>query len=182
MRKAAIVAAVAAAISVGSASVAYAQRGVDSEMFRPALDSYGIFTVDRAQTSHQWDWGFKLYVDYAQNPLRLNICADPTNAMSCPVLSSQKPALIAVMNWQAVMHFGFHLGLTDWLELVADIPVSAEGYSAAYGDYGSAGSTMFANGRTGFYANSGFTNVPPPDAAPLDWRLGFKARIFRAGL
>ena len=44
------------------------------ELFRPALDSYGIFTVDRAQTSHQWDWGFKLFVDYAPNPLRLDIC------------------------------------------------------------------------------------------------------------
>ena len=90
--------------------------------------------------------------------------------------------LTPVMGWQAVMHFGFHLGLTDWLEFVVDIPVSAEGYTAAYGDNGSFGSTNIAIARTGFYANSGYTNVPPPNAAPLDWRLGFKARLFRAGI
>ena len=95
---------------------------------------------------------------------------------------SKKPALIPVMGWQAVMHFGFHLGLTDWLELVTDIPVSAQGYTAAYGNYGSAASSDIASARTGFYANSAFTNVPPPDAAPLDWRIGFKARVFRSGM
>src|SRR5262249_9100726 len=124
--------------------------------------------------------GFKLYIDYAQNPLRLGICADPS---TCIVASgTMKPPLLAVMNWQTVMHFGFHLGLTDWLELVADIPVSAQDYSAAYGSNGSFASTDIAAARTGFYANSGYTNVPPPNAAPLDWRLGFKARILRSGM
>ncbi|MCU1280419.1 MAG: OmpA domain protein, partial [bacterium] len=170
-------AAVGLAVVVAAGGSARAQRGVDSEIFRPALDSYGIFTVDRSQTSHQWDWGFKVFVDYAQNPLRLNMCTDPA---TCDFSSGGKPKLTPIMGWQAVMHFGFHLGLTDWLELVTDIPVSAEGYSATYGDYGSAGSPTLT--RTGFYANSGFTNVPPPDAAPLDWRIGFKARLFRSGM
>ncbi len=184
MRKpsAPFLAAVGLAAVVATAGQARAQRGVDSEIFRPALDSYGIFTVDRAQTSHQWDWGFKLFVDYAQNPLRLNICP----AMgACDTATPKKPGLIPVMGWQAVMHFGFHLGLTDWLEFVGDLPISAEGYTAAYGQYGSAG-VVPPNGsgplRTGFYANSPYTNVGPPDAAPLDWRIGFKARIFRAGI
>ena len=173
-------AAVGLAAVVAAGGTARAQRGVDSEIFRPALDSYGIFTVDRAQTSHQWDWGFKLFVDYAQNPLRLNMCnADPT--VACDP-SKARPALTSVMGWQAVMHFGFHLGLTDWLEFVADIPVSAEGYTATYGNNGSFGSANITTARTGFYAGSGYTNVPPPNAAPLDWRLGFKARLFRAGM
>jgi large repetitive protein len=182
MRKpsAPFLAAVGLAAVVAAGGSARAQRGVDSELFRPALDSYGIFTVDRAQTSHQWDWGFKLFIDYAQNPLRLNIC--PATCDCTAVTMSQKPGLSAVMGWQAVMHFGFHLGLTDWLELVADIPVSAEGYTAAYGTYGSAASGDITTARTGFYANSGYTNVPPPDASALDWRIGFKARIFRAGM
>jgi large repetitive protein len=182
MRKpsAPFLAAVGLAAVVAAGGSARAQRGVDSELFRPALDSYGIFTVDRAQTSHQWDWGFKLFIDYAQNPLRLNIC--PATGDCTAVTMSQKPGLSAVMGWQAVMHFGFHLGLTDWLELVADIPVSAEGYTAAYGTYGSAASGDITTARTGFYANSGYTNVPPPDASALDWRIGFKARIFRAGM
>jgi outer membrane protein OmpA-like peptidoglycan-associated protein len=182
MRKpsAPFLAAVGLAAVVAAGGSARAQRGVDSELFRPALDSYGIFTVDRAQTSHQWDWGFKLFVDYAANPLKLNIC--PASGACDSLGMGQKPKMIPVIGWQAVMHFGFHLGLTDWLELVTDIPVSAQGYTAAYGDYGSAASSDIASARTGFYANSSFTNVPPPDAAPLDWRIGFKARIFRSGM
>jgi len=176
-------AAVGLAVVVAATGSAHAQRGVDSELFRPALDSYGIFTVERAQTSHQWDWGFKLFVDYAQNPLRLNIC--PAVGSCDSLAMNQKPGVNAIMGWQAVMHFGFHLGLTDWLELVADIPVSAQGYSSNYGTYGSAGVPTDMGGtvvRTGFYANAPFTNVPPPDAAAMDWRIGFKARLFRVGM
>jgi large repetitive protein len=180
MRKpsAPFVAAAAFAVVAAFSGSARAQLGVDSELFRPALDSYGIFTVERAQTSKQWDWGFKLFVDYAQNPLRLNIC--PATG-DCPALGmSQRPALTAIMGWQAVMHFGFHLGLTDWLELVADIPVSAQGYTSNFGSYGQPGSPDLA--RTGFYAAQGYTNVPPPNAAAMDWRVGFKARLFRIGI
>ena len=159
---------------------AEAQRGVDSELFRPALDSYGIFTVDRAQTSHQWDWGFKLYVNYASNPLRLDMC--PATGACTALQTPARPSLATVMSYQATLNFGFHLGLTNWLEFVADLPVSAESYTATYGNYGSFGDSSL--NRTGFYANGagGFTNVPPPNAAPLDWRLGFKARLFRAGM
>src|SRR5262245_40464931 len=117
-----LLAVVGLAVVAAAAGSARAQRGVDSELFRPALDSYGIFTVERAQTSHQWDWGFKLFVDYAQNPLRLNICP-ATAACSLSDMPPTRPGLSPVMGWQAVMHFGFHLGLTNWLELVADIPI-----------------------------------------------------------
>ena len=63
MRKpsAPFLAAVGLAAVVAAGGTARAQRGVDTELFRPALDSYGIFTVERAETSHQWDFGFKLY-------------------------------------------------------------------------------------------------------------------------
>jgi outer membrane protein OmpA-like peptidoglycan-associated protein len=164
---------------VVAAGKAHAQRGIDSELFRPALDSYGIFTVDRAQTSHQWDFGFKLYVNYAQNPLRLDIC--PASG-ACAITGLKRPGLTGVMSYQAAMNFGAHLGLTNWLELVLDLPISAQGYTAAYGSYGSLGDPTLT--RTGFYdpRNGNFTDVPPPNAAPLDWRLGLKARLFRAGI
>ena len=55
-----LIAAVALSALMALGSRAEAQRGIDSELFHPALDSYGIFTVDRSQTSHQWDFGFKL--------------------------------------------------------------------------------------------------------------------------
>src|SRR6185503_6285648 len=98
MRKpsAPLLAAVGIAAIVAAGGSARAQnRGVYSELFRPALDSYGIFTVDRAQTSHQWDWGFKLFVDYAQNPLRLNIC--PAVGSCDSLAMNQKPGVNAIM-------------------------------------------------------------------------------------
>src|SRR3954471_15939115 len=82
---------------VAAAGSAHAQRGVDSELFRPALDSYGIFTVARAQTSHQWDCEFKLFVDYAQNPLRLNMC--PAVGACDSLAMGQKPALTPIMGF-----------------------------------------------------------------------------------
>ncbi|HEX4458976.1 MAG TPA: hypothetical protein VIA18_13460, partial [Polyangia bacterium] len=164
---------------MSSGGRAEAQRGVDSELFHPALDSYGIFTVDRSQTSHQWDFGFKFFLNYAQDPLRLSLC--PLNkTCSLAAANSKVPGLQTVMGYQAVMNFGIHLGLTDWLELVIDLPVSAQSYTKEYGTYGSAADPSIS--RTGFYAGGNFTNVPPPNAAPLDWRIGFKARLFRAGI
>src|SRR5262245_41878502 len=104
MRRAPFLAAVGvAAIVVAAGGSARAQRSVDSEVFRPALDSYGIFTVDRAQTSHQWDWGFKLFIDYAQNPLRLNICS-AMGACSLADTPPTRPGVTPVMGWQTVLH------------------------------------------------------------------------------
>src|SRR6266511_1606079 len=115
-------------MAVVAAGRAHAQRGVDSELFRPALDSYGIFTVDRAQTSRQWDFGFKLFLNYAQNPLRLDMC--PLSG-SCPASTGSRPKLSNIIGYQAAINFGIHLGLTDWLEIVLDIPLSAQSYTSA---------------------------------------------------
>src|SRR5262245_25173108 len=69
--------ALAVMLALAAPGAAWAQRGVDAQLFRPSLDSYGIFTVERVQTSHQWDFGFKLYLNYAGNPLRLGMNVDP---------------------------------------------------------------------------------------------------------
>jgi len=164
-----VVAVAVAAIWLGP-GVARAQRGVDAELFHPALDSYGIFTVERAQTSHPWDFGFKFFFNYAHNPLRLALYDE----------ASMMPQRVTILDRQIVLDFGAHLGLTSWLELVIDVPFSSQAYGAAYGTYGAASDPMIA--RTGFYAADPYTNVPPPDASPLDTRIGFKARLFRKGL
>ncbi len=151
---------------------ARAQRGVDVQMFKPAMDAYGIFAVERADTSHQWDFGFKLYANYAGNPLRLEMfdASVPGTMRSTQTL----------MDRQIALNFGAHLGLTNWLQLMLDIPISSQGYTTAYGDYGDAG--KFPISRTGFYEGGPFTNIPPPDAAANDMRLGLKWKLFRKGL
>ncbi len=166
-RRAAVLAGALLLVASGRAS---AQRGIDTKIFLPALDSYGIFSVERAQTSHQWDFGFKLYLDYASNPLRLNMF-DPT---------SNKPKTSTMIDNLVTLNFGAHLGLTDWLEGAIVIPISAQTYTDTYGQYGSPADPMIS--RTGFYAGSPYTNIPPPNASPGDVRLALKARLFRKNI
>ncbi len=146
-------------------ATARADRAIDSETFRPAVDSYGIFTVDRAETGKQWDFGFKLFVDYANTPLQL----DMKDA------SGMVKAHTPVIGYQVVTHLGAHLSLFDWAELAIIAPVSAQSYADAYGNIDD------PLNPKGFFAADGPTNVGPPDAAPLDVRVALKLRTPRIG-
>jgi outer membrane protein OmpA-like peptidoglycan-associated protein len=146
---------------------AFAQRGVDAHLYSPAVDGYGLFATERAQTAPKFTFGFSLSFDFAQNPLKLGLY-DSTLMM---------PRSQSVIDWQATIHLGISFGLTDWLELALDLPASAQHFSAAYGDYGSAADPHLF--RTGFYAADPYTNIPPPDAGPLDMRIALKATFFR---
>src|SRR3954451_23831050 len=92
-RRAAVLAGALLLVASGRAG---AQRGIDTKIFLPALDSYGIFSVERAQTSHQWDFGFKLSLDYTANPLRLNMFDPATN----------KPKTADMIDSLATLNFG----------------------------------------------------------------------------
>src|SRR5262249_247615 len=93
---------------------ARAQRGIDDQIFKPALDAYGIFGTDRARPSKQWDFGFQFWVDYAQNPLHLQLTMNGTSAQATVVDST------------ATFHLGAHMGLTDRIELAFDIPITRQ--------------------------------------------------------
>jgi flagellar motor protein MotB len=164
---------VALAIIGAVAQPARAQRGIDAHLARPAMDGYGIFTVERAETARQWDFGFKIFTNYAGNPLRL----DMYDELAMPMPG---PRTQVVMDRQVAIHLGLHLGLTDWLQLALDFPVSAQNYTPAYGKHGSFADNPLV--RTGFFEGAPYTNIPPPDGSALDARLGLKARLFRKGI
>ena len=158
---------VALVVLASSAGRARAQRGVDAQTFRPSLDGFGLLVVERADTGRQWDFGFKLTTDYAQNPLRLAL----HDAGASP------GARQTLMEWQATLHFGAHFSFTDWLEFALEVPVSAQSWSAAYGSpYSDA-----TGGPTGFYAAEMRTSIEPPGAGVLDPRVALKARTRRMG-
>lgn len=154
---------------VGLCSAAHAQRGLDVELFRPAMDSYGIFSVERAQTAPQFDIGLSVWFDYAHQPLRL----DMTNSLN----AAQRQIML---DRQMTLHISAYIGLTNWLQAAFEIPVSATHFNVAYGRYGEASDAQLR--RTGFYSADKFTNIPPPNAAPLDPRVALKARLFRKGI
>ena len=160
-------------MAVLAPAAARAQRGVDAELFHPSLDGYGIFEVDRAEVARQWDFGVRLFANYAGNPLSATMSEpnDPAHVMA------RRNVLI---DKQLALELGMHLGLTHWLELVVDVPVSVASYTAAYGKYGSYDDAMLT--RSGFYAASPYGTTPPPNAAPLDARVGFKLKLLRKGM
>src|SRR5690348_11458311 len=86
-----------------AAGEARAQRGVDAELFHPALDGYGIFQVDRAETAHAWDFGFKLFANFAGNPLRARM-SDPSDPMHARAVDT------LLMDRQVALNLGVSLG------------------------------------------------------------------------
>ncbi|HEX2574441.1 MAG TPA: thrombospondin type 3 repeat-containing protein [Polyangia bacterium] len=155
---------------------AAAQRGIDIETFRPTFDGYGLFTVERAATGRPWDVGFKLWSDYARTPLSLRIKTE----VGGQALDR------AILDYQVAAHLGAHLSLADWAEIALVVPVSAQTYTAAYGSnaprrVGGLPGQVDVLRPTGFYVADARTNVPPPNAAPLDTRIALKLATRRLG-
>src|SRR5215471_6280602 len=144
----------------GSAGFARAQRGIDDQIFKPAVDSYGIFGTERARTSHQYDFGFLFYFDYAANPLHLKLQSSDMRFPDTKVVDST-----------ATFHLGAHMGLTDHIELAFDMPMTRQSLNAQ--GFGQAVNPT-TGGPTGFFQVDPATNITPSDVAPGDMRWALK--------
>ena len=136
-------------------------RGVDSQMFRPTIDSFGIFSVDSAQTGQRWDFGFKFFGNYAQAPL--------TGDM--PGVKGTEDKLL---DFDATMNLGFHLAPLRMLEVGIDVPITVVNVGEGYGQ----------NERvrkSGFFLTDARTNMQPGEGGPGDVRIGAKARLMDVG-
>ena len=159
----------AAALVLCLGASARAQRGIEVHQFEPTVDAYGFFTVERTDTTPPAALGFKLTIDYANQPLSASLVDPITKSLRRSVL----------MDWQLVGSFGITLGLAKWLAVLMQAPVSMQSFSDAYGQPGEPGTLGVP--RTGFFASEARTNIPAPNAGPLDLRLGLKARFVRFG-
>jgi OmpA-OmpF porin, OOP family len=151
------------------ASRARAQRGIDVHLHHPTVDGYGLFTVERADTAPAWSLGLKLVLDFANQPLSVRM-TDPSTA-------TREVRRQILIDWQLVADVTVTLGITNWLEAVLEIPVSDQSFTSAYGQYGAASDPAIS--RSGFFLVDHRTNIPPPNAGPLDIRFGLKARAYR---
>src|SRR5262245_39932034 len=151
----------------GSAGVARAQRGIDDQIFKPAIDSYGIFGTERARTSKQYDFGFQFYFDFASNPLHLKLLAADNTTPDTKVVDNT-----------ATFHLGAHLGLTDRLEIAFDMPMTKQNLNAS--GFGVPVNPT-TGGATGFFQVTPGTNITPPDVAPGDMRWALKVNAWQAG-
>jgi outer membrane protein OmpA-like peptidoglycan-associated protein len=156
------------AVLLALPAAARAQRGIDTHLFQPTVDSNGFLSVERAATLPEWSLSAKLTLDFADQPLSV-VMTDPSS------MTAHRQAL---MDWQLIGHLGIAFGLQNWLEAVLDLGASAQSFTSAYGHPLSFADSSLT--RTGFYlVDHRFTTIPPANAAPLDLRLGFKVRAYR---
>jgi large repetitive protein len=146
---------------------ARADQAIDAQIFKPALDTYGIFSTESARGLAQWDVGLRLGLGYAHRPLRIAVEHITTDE---------------VLRSQLTIDLGVSFGLTDRLTFAFDVPLQLQPLGAAYGVDGRyravdpADETRFQPG-TGFYSVRPDQNLDPSENTPGDPRLGLKLQL-----
>jgi hypothetical protein len=154
------------------ATRAAAQRGVDDELFKPALDPYGILSTERVRGARAGEFGFQSFVDYANRPLQLNfVQPGPTG----PGRSVRR----TVVDWAATLTLGASFGLTDRVELALAAPITRQSLNP--NGYGQMFDVAAGGGPSGFFQVNQRSNLGPPETAPGDLRWGAKVNLVQSG-
>lgn len=153
------------------AGSARADQAVDAQIFKPALDSFGVFATERAESLAQWDFGLRFGLGFALTPFHLAV----------PQVESSD-----VLESQTTVQLGFAFGLLDRLTIAFDVPLQITPLGSAYGvdgRYRSDASTHDATFQpgTGFYSVRPDQNLVPSEKGPGDPRLGLKLRLTGKG-
>ncbi|MFH2006617.1 MAG: OmpA family protein [bacterium] len=77
--------ALVAVIRLPSARADEKNRAAESQLFKPAFDHFGVFTVESGRLAKQWQWGFKLNLQSSAEPMSLNLLS-ATAGGSVPVV------------------------------------------------------------------------------------------------
>jgi flagellar motor protein MotB len=143
--------------------------GIDSNLFRPSLDSFGAFTVDSGRTLAAGDLSFKAAGGFGLTPLSLDV----------PGIADT-----AVLEFVAAIDLTAAFALSDWLTLA----VSAGAYRTDTGPtYGERGryDDVEPEPSTGLISLRPLSNIDPSGgfepqglAGPLDARVALKARLY----
>jgi outer membrane protein OmpA-like peptidoglycan-associated protein len=159
---------VAALLGGGAAS---ADQAVDAQIFKPALDGYGLFATERAVGPEQYDLNLRVGVGFAQEPLKI---------------ATENTSSDVVLKSQSTVDLGLAFGLADALTLALDVPLQIQPLGPAYGKdgrYRRAGisdPSMYQPG-TGFYSVRPDQNLNPSENIPGDPRIGLKLRLTGRG-
>jgi OOP family OmpA-OmpF porin len=92
------------------------QAGIDIEQFVPQLDGRGLFSTESADAHWQWQWGVGFILHYSKNPL---------------IVSSQREKVADLVDNRLTGDLLLSLGLLDWLEVGAALPVAFSNESNA---------------------------------------------------
>jgi outer membrane protein OmpA-like peptidoglycan-associated protein len=151
--------------------------GVDANLYRPAFDSNGIFTVESATGLPKYDLSFKLGVGFSQKPLQLPVPGIGDGADSDSVLE-----------FALAGHFTVALALTDKLSVGVDAGLYRTNPDEGYGERGIYSATGLLTPNTGLQSLRATSNFDPagnfqPEqlAGPLDARAGVKYSFYDSG-
>ncbi len=169
-------AALFAAAALLAARPASAQNGIDAQIHKPAMDPFGIFSIERAVGPKKHDLGFRFGVNFAASPLKLDTVGSggPPDGTSETVLDSQ-----------LTFNLGLAFGVTSRLTVALDVPLQRQPLGEGYGKEGRY--TPFedpsqAQPGTGFYSVRAEQNVLPSENHPGDTRVGAKLTLLRGKL
>jgi outer membrane protein OmpA-like peptidoglycan-associated protein len=82
-------------------------EGLDSERFRPAMDSQGVITTEGGQGEESGDLNVGIILHYSRNPL---------------VVTSGNDVIRSLVSDRLAGDFIVSMGMTDWLTLGVDVP------------------------------------------------------------
>jgi outer membrane protein OmpA-like peptidoglycan-associated protein len=105
-----------AVVLAAGARVAHAERMADTRLFRPAVDSKGLFTVNASPILPHLGLSFGLVLDYASSVFRLE--GDEG------IRQGDAPSIIGNAVW-GTLHFD--IGLANWMVLGVQLPVGILG-------------------------------------------------------
>ncbi|MCE9574630.1 MAG: OmpA family protein [Deltaproteobacteria bacterium] len=161
MRTPSLVAA-AAALGVALAGSARADNssGVDSALFRPTIDTTGVFSLDGARPMPRRDLVWKILLGYAQQPF-----AAPVPGIGGV---SGDTGSDAILDYAATLDFTFALALSQRLTIGFDAAAYRAAPAAGYGKRGrySLDSSM-AVPSTGLLSLRPLTNLDPSQSSSV---------------
>ncbi len=97
---------------LASTSIAQAQvlgKGLDTERFKPSMDSQGLILTEGGQGEHSGDLNLGFYLHYSRHPLVIN--------------DANGDLLYSLVENRFAADVYFSIAVTDWLTLAADVPV-----------------------------------------------------------
>ncbi len=170
-RRVAFVAGTAASLIALAAGPAQAEPnygfGIDAQLYRPALDNNGVFSLEGPRGLEQHQFALRLGTSFAQEPLKID------------TLGAEGSAVEPVLDFMLAVNFGFAFGFTDRLTFGFEIPVNMQPLGAGYGEDGrynplaDPSSSDFDPG-TGFFSTRDDQNIEPAENVPGDLRVALK--------
>ncbi len=81
------------------------ERAADAQLFKPAMDLHGVFTVDAGRLPRPFQWGVRAALNVANQPISLPLVGSPSGGSTAPV------------DYNLTLDVQAFMGITKWLSI-----------------------------------------------------------------